>query len=199
MGAEWAFAIYLGTAHTQTAALSFSRPPVTFASVEFRAESWKPPLYYGYRAAFFPRRHSWFGVEGEFTHLKAYAVLPDRREVQRFSMSHGLNFVLVNIAARRTLRTSSRGPLRLTARAGAGPTVPHVESTIAGVPEEGYQLGSIALHAGGGVEIPIGRHVSMLAEYKLTRVHEDVAAAGGRVRGTFVSHHAIAGVAWRTQ
>ena len=199
MTAEWIFAVYLGTAHTERAALAFSRPPVTFASVDFRAESWRPPLYYGYRVAFFPRPQSRLGVEGEFTHLKLYAVLPDRAQVQRFSMSHGLNFVLVNIAARRTLPTSLRVPLRLTARAGAGPTVPHVESTIAGVPQEGYQAGSIALHTGGGVEIPVRRHVAVIAEYKLTRVHEDVAAAGGRARGVFLSHHATAGVAWRTR
>jgi opacity protein-like surface antigen len=197
--AEWIFAVYLGTAHTQSAALAFSAPQVTFASVDFRAESWRPPLYYGYRVAFFPRQQSWLGVEAEFTHLKAYAVLPDRATVQRFSMSHGLNFVVVNIAARRTLHASDRGALRLTARAGVGPTVPHVESTIAGVPEEGYQAGSMALHVGGGIEIPVRRHVTVIAEYKLTRVHEQVDAAAGHVQGLFVSHHAIAGVAWHTR
>ncbi len=199
--AEWLFAFYLGAAHTQRAALAFSQrdPPseISFTSTDFRGESFAPPLYYGYRVSYFPGGAP-LGVEGEFTHLKVYANLPGGSVVQRFSMSHGLNLALVNLAARRTIRDSGQGPIRITARVGAGPTVPHVESAIQGVSREGYELGSIALHAGAGMEIALRGHISMLAEYKVTRTREHVEVAGGDARGLFVSHHAVVGVAWRT-
>jgi hypothetical protein len=194
---EWLLAVYLGAAHTVSAPLSF--PSVAFPAAHYRGESWTPPLYYGYRFSCFPRSIRPAGIEAEFTHLKVYANLPPEGTVQRFSMSHGLNLVLVNVAARRTLRATGAGPLRLTARAGAGPTIPHIESTIGGVSKEGYQLGSIALHAGAGLEIPVAQHVSVVAEYKLTRTHEHVDVAGGTASGVFLSHHAIVGLTWRSR
>ena len=197
MGAAgWLFAFYLGAAHTQRTALTFSQDnpsaQLTLRAVALRGESFTPPLYYGYRVTYFPNR-SWLGIEGEFTHLKVYANLPPDGLVERFSMSHGLNLVLVNAIARRTFRSR----LTLLARGGAGPTVPHAESTIAGASHEGYQLGSIALNAGAGVHVDLSHHVGALAEYKLSRTHETVDVARGQARGAFLSHHATFGIAWR--
>ena len=195
--AEWLFTVYLGGAHTMSAPLTFSS--TAFASVDFRGESWRAPVYYGYRVSYFPRAGTAIGVEAEFTHLKVYANLPAGDRVQRFSMSHGLNLILLDVAARRTLHRTVRGPLRLGARAGAGPTIPHVESTIGGVSEDQYEWGSIALHAGAGLEIPVARHASVIAEYRLTRTHEHVDVTGGTADGVFLSHHAIAGLEWRSR
>ena len=201
MGAAgWLLAFYLGAAHTQRAALTFSpaspAAPLTLRAVDFRGESFTPPLYYGCRVTYFPNR-SWFGIEGEVTHLKVYANLPPDALVQRFSMSHGLNLLLVNVAARKIVGRSGR--LTVLTRAGAGPTVPHVESTIAGTSHEGYELGSIALHAGAGMEVALRPHMSLLAEYKVTRTRERVRVARGEARGLFVSHHVSFGFAWRTR
>jgi len=197
--ANWVFAFYLGAAHTERAALSFSlRDPaahIAFTAADFRGESLTPPLYYGYRVSYFPR-HAPLGVEGEFTHLKVYANLPEDSIIQRFSMSHGLNLVAVNVVARATIHNSSRGPVQLMARGGAGPTIPHVESTIAGVSQEGYQSGAIALTAGGGVLVGVSRHLSALVEYKLSRTRETVDTSNGEARGVFLSHHALVGIAW---
>jgi opacity protein-like surface antigen len=194
---EWLLAVYLGAAHTVSAPLSL--PSVQFVSADYRGESWRLPFYDGYRVSYFPARRTAVGLEAELIHLKVYTNLPPESVVQRFSMSHGLNLVLANVVARRTLHVSVQGPVRLTARAGAGPTVPHVESTIGGVSKEGYQVGSLALHAGAGVEIPVARHFSVLAEYKLTRAHEHVNVGGGDARGVFLSHHGVVGIAWRVR
>jgi hypothetical protein len=128
-----------------------------------------------------------------------YANLPADAIVQRFSMSHGLNLVLANLVLRTTLRESAPGPLRLSGRLGAGPTVPHVESTIDGVSDDRYELGSVALHAAIGAEIPLRRRIGVFAEYKATRTRQHVDVAGGNARGVFVSHHAIVGLAWHSR
>lgn len=206
--ADLIFAVYLGAAHTVSAPLSMTRPEagldLTLPNVTYRGESLSSPLYYGYRVTYIPGSHAWIGLEGEFTHLKVYAntsVPPLRGTVERFSMSHGLNLALANVAFRRTIRADSGGvpSVRLTARVGAGPTIPHVESTIGGISQEGYQGGALAVQAGVGFDISLSRHLNALAEYKLTRTHERVDIGGGAARGVFLSHHAIFGLSWHTR
>lgn len=199
MGAAgWVFAFYLGAAHTQRSTLAFSQqspPEIVFTSARFRGESFDPPLYYGFRVSYYPHRAP-VGVEVEFTHLKVYANLPTGTIVQRFSMSHGLNLVVVNAAAHKTIHQWNRGAIRLTTRAGAGPTIPHAESTIAGVSYEGYQLGAIALTAGAGIEAGVSRHFSALLEYKLSRTRQTVELPNTKARAVLLSHHALFGIAW---
>jgi opacity protein-like surface antigen len=219
--AEWVFAAYLGAARTVNAPLTISQPTaattITFTSVEYRGQSFTAPLYYGYRVAYFPRPTSWIGVEGEFIHLKVYArtdrgiradgmldgqrvsgVVPMRSVVDRFAMSHGLNLVLINVAARRKLgsRADDTGNVELIGRLGIGPTVPHAETTVGGRPRDGYELGAIALQAAAGVEMRIWERLSVLAEYKFTRTRQTISVDRGEARGLFASHHAVFGVAW---
>jgi hypothetical protein len=219
--AEWVLAVYLGSAHTVSAPLSLTQPDagndLRFASVDYRGESMTPPFYYGYRVSVFPRASSWIGIEGEFIHLKAYAetdrttrmigtlraeavdmMLPIRSVVERFSISHGLNLILLNVVARRTVhgRRDGRGGLELLGRAGIGPTLPHVESTIDDVSREGYGLGSPALHTAAGLEIRVSTRLTVLAEYKLSRTRQTVGVDRGEMRGSFVSHHGVVGMAW---
>ena len=218
--AEWILAVYLGLAHTMTGPLSVVQPAVAtdiaLASVNFRGKSLALPLYYGSRLSYFPRPDSWIGIEAEFIHLKVYAetdgithaggtyrsepidrLISVREVVERFSISHGLNLILVNAAARRTLRRDRKGEMRLIGRVGVGPTLPHAESTIAGVASEGYELGAPAVHAGVGMEIGIRGHLAALAEYKWTRTRQTVAIDQGEAGSLFTSHHGIFGVAWR--
>jgi hypothetical protein len=219
--AEWAFGAYLGAAHTTSGALSATQPAadtaVSFAQVDYTGESFTPPLYYGYRVTYFLPDAPWLGVEAEFIHLKAYAdtnaiarvsgryrgapLDADIRIsdlVETFSISHGLNFALVNVVLRRALAGASTGGGRvhLIARAGAGPTIPHAESRIGGAFHEGYELGAAGLHAAGGIEIGIAGGLTAMIEYKLTTTKQSVAIAGGRADGRFTSHHGVFGVAW---
>jgi hypothetical protein len=166
----------------------------------------------------FPQASSTFGIEGEFIHLKAYGrtdrvaraigthgnvsideVIPISDIVQRFSISHGLNLVLVNAVARRTFGGSGgfRSRVQLEGRLGAGPTFPHAESVVEGVSEEGYELGAVALQAGGGVHLRLFRRTGIIAEYKFTRTSQRVTIDSGTARGAFTSHHGVFGVVWR--
>jgi hypothetical protein len=217
--AEWILAAYLGAAHTMSAPLSVARPQIgteiTFRPVDYRGESFSPPLYYGYRLSYFLPTDSWIGFEGEFIHAKVYAhtdrsarvhgkhggqlvqgMVPIDDVVERFSMSHGLNFVLMNLAARRTLGSRNHVKAQVVGRLGVGPTVPHAETTIDGMRRDAYELGAVALHAAGGAEIRLGWRLGAVAEYKFTRTRQTITIDGGKARGSFASHHAVIGITW---
>ena len=219
-GAEWILAAYIGSAHTLSAALRVTQPAtgtvLTLSDVDYEGRSFTPPLYYGYRLSVFPRAEA-FGVEAEFIHLKAYARTErgtrivgthnrqavDRRGhvsdvVQRLSISHGLNLILVNAAVRRTLARQPNGAraLQLSARIGAGPTVSHPESIVAGESHAGYALGGAAMHAAAGLEYRFSRRFAVMAEYKFTRTKQRLTIARGAAESAFASHHAVAGLVW---
>jgi hypothetical protein len=219
-GAEWILAAYIGSAHTLSESLRVTQPAtgtvLTLSDVDYEGRSFTPPLYYGYRLSVFPRAAA-FGVEAEFIHLKTYARTErdtsivgvhnhqavDRRGhvndvVERLSISHGLNLILVNAAVRRTFTRQPDGApsLQLAARIGAGPTISHPESIVAGESHEGYELGAAALHAAGGIEYRFSRRVAVMAEYKFTRTTQRITIARGTAESAFASHHVVAGVAW---
>jgi hypothetical protein len=118
--------------------------------------------------------------------------------VQRFSISHGLNMVLVNAVMRAPVRrASSDGRVSWVGRIGAGPTVPHAESTIAGITEEHYELGGLAIQAAGGIEMKIARGAHIIGEYKFTTTSQRVGVAGGTASARFATHHVVFGAGYR--
>ena len=122
--------------------------------MRFDGRSLEPPLFYGLHGGYFFRRQTSVGVEAQFIHLKVYsnparrvrtasvlrgasfdAELPLGCIVQCYSISHGVNLLLFNVAARRFITAgdkTGRPRFILTTRAGTGPTIPHTESTIEG-------------------------------------------------------------------
>jgi lipid A oxidase len=216
--ADWNIDAYLGVPHTLSSPLRLQHPPdtdVVFESVSYRGEPFTFPLYYGYRAGYFSNRH--FGLEGELIHLKMFSdpsevvgrngriggravmdAAPLGDVVQRFSISHGLNLVFVNAVVRAPVRrASSDGRVSWVARVGAGPTVPHAESMIAGITEEHYEVGRIAIQAAGGVELKIARGAHVIGEYKFTRTAQRVGVAGGTASARFATHHVVFGAGYR--
>ncbi len=221
---EWVLAAYLGAAHTLTAPLSVVQPAIgteiRFDRVAYEDRSFNPPVYYGYRLSYFPSPATPIGLEAEMIHLKVYTdtsritfasgthrhrtladTLPISDVVQRFSISHGLNLLLVNVAARRTIlaRDAGKPRLQVTGRLGAGPTLPHPETTIDGVSHEGYETGALALQASAGLELRLPGGVALGAEYKFTRTSQSITVDRGLARGTFASHHGVFGVAWHSR
>jgi hypothetical protein len=181
--------------------------------VRYRSESLKPPFYYAGRVAFFPAS-GWFGLEGELVHLKVVAdtarqvrfegvVRAEATDavrllsslVQRFSITHGVNLLLVNAVARRTAQVSGNLPPRwiLTGRVGAGTSLPHPESTVDGLSLERYEWGSFSAQAAAGMELRLTTRLYLSGEYKLTRTAQDVSVAAGSARTPLVTHHAVAG------
>src|ERR1051326_7438621 len=208
---------YFGGAHTQASALDLWQPfngnNLRFHKISYRGESFQPPLYYGLRAGYFFHEH--WGVEAEFTHLKVFANvdqpvtitgvlngspissnLPVSNIMQRFSLSHGVNLLMVNGVCRHPL-TRAVGEKHprcyATLRFGAGATIPHVESTIQNLTDEHYQAGRPAIQVGGGLDVRTWRRVYWMAEYKFPRVREQVDVKFGTVTTLLQSHHLVTG------
>src|SRR5262245_46674616 len=219
-GADWILSGYLGHALTQSSTIDLTLPgratELELADVEYRGESFQSPQYYGVRATWIPKAHRWMGIEGEWIHAKVYAevdrdvhargtlvgvpidaVVPLSSIVERVSMSHGLNFVFANIAARRGFGPVNAGGVHravAVVRAGAGPTMPHAESQIGDVYFEQYESGGLGVQAGGSVELSLWRGVGALGEYKFTWASPEIEVAGGQARIPARSHHFVFGV-----
>src|SRR5215213_6136586 len=165
----WVISGYLGGARTGPSDLTISQPTLgnklTFERVRFRSRSFDPPLYYGFRGGYFLPRIPFLGFEAEFIHLKVFSdpqqqvrVSGQRHNapvngelrlgeiVQQYSISHGVNLLLFNVAARHRIAPDADAPdgrLIVAARAGAGPTLPHTESRIEGLAREQYEIGRV--------------------------------------------------------
>jgi hypothetical protein len=210
--AQMYFVAYLGANYTERADVTIDVPPadlaVTFHDVQFNAHPFQSPQYYGGRFGWL-FGHRRFGIEAEFIHLKVYAetqhdyaasgrlaglgpggtVLMDTI-VQRYAMSHGLNFVVGNAVFRRPLHDR----LALVARAGAGVTIPHAESTVLGAAKDLYEYAGPGAHAAAGVDWQIHGPWSLTGEYKLTYAEPGITLAAGSGRTTSLTHHVAFGV-----
>jgi hypothetical protein len=218
VSAEWTLGVFIGVCRTPDTSLTLRQADrsteVTLDPVHYDSGSFDSPLYYGYRVGFFPRAR-WFGVEGEYIHLKVFAdtsrpthvtgtldgrpideTRPFGSVIERFSISHGVNALFVNAVFRRQAAASAPTPARwsITGRVGAGPSIPHPESTIGGIDFEHYEWGALALQAAGGAEVHVAGPLSVMGEYKLTRTKQDVTVAGGSAQTTLVTHHLAFGV-----
>jgi hypothetical protein len=214
--AQWFAAAYLGTNYTHPAEVSVVQPDrgtsLTFRDVEFEARPFESPQYYGWRVGRLLGGSGRYGVEVELIHLKvigrtegAYGVSGTSNGtpvtgnprmdtlVQRYSMTHGLNYLLLNGLVRHTPR---QGPMTLVGRLGAGPTLPHAETTVGGSPREQYEFGGPGVHLSAGADIWIAGRLSVLAEYKLTGSRPTVSIAEGEGRAWAVTHQVAVGLTY---
>ena len=215
--AQWYLGAYLGGNTTTSSGVTIDQPAtgtaVTFEDVHFAAEPLKSPQYYGYRFGRMFGAERRLGIEFEFIHLKVisdtsrtYALTgsiggepaPDDLRmdalVPRYSMTHGLNFLLVNVVSRTPL---GGGPLALVARAGAGPTLPHAETTVGILTQEQYEYAGMGAHGAAGLDVRIRGRFSALIEYKLTIARPEISIPlGGTGRTTAISHQIALGLAF---
>jgi len=220
--ADWVAGAFLGHAWTRPSTVALALPDrqtaVEIDGVEYRGESFASPQYYGYRITWIPDTRRWMGIEVEVIHAKVFAQadrvvrirgtlrgaavdasLPLSSSVQRLAMSHGLNFIFANVALRRELGpVDAQGTRRFVAvvRAGAGPTVPHAESTVDHVNREQYETGGLGVQAAAGLEVTVWRGLGVLGEYKFTGATPQIEVAGGQATVPVRSHHLVGGLAY---
>jgi hypothetical protein len=211
--AQWSFQAYFGGNHTQAADIEIHQPSLgtdlTYRHVSFEAKPLEAPQYYGYRFGHVGGLGS-LALEFEFLHMKAYAdtgmpaqvdgkvagvaVSTTERmdaKVARYSMSHGLNFILVNVAWRRPLTGM---PATFVVRSGLGPTLPHGESVVFGDAQEGYEWGGLGGQAAAGLDVHLAGRLSAVLEYKLTFAKPTITIAGGTGQTTALTHHLAIGI-----
>jgi hypothetical protein len=118
--------------------------------------------------------------------------------VELYSISHGVNLLLFNLAGRHRLggRIDGRAPVIVAARFGAGPTVPHTESRIDGDHQEQYELGRLGLQVAAGVELRLWRGLYTLGEYKFTRTDQKGKVSSGSAESLLRTHHGVFGLSY---
>lgn len=219
-GLEAAF--FFGTAHTLSSPLTISQPSLgnnlTFADLRFKSGSFESPVYYGFRIGYFLPPLPFLGVEAEFIHLKVYSdpkqevhvsglyhgapIDQDMRLgeiVQQYSISHGANLLLFNVAGRYALKkgpASPKGLVILTARFGLGPSIPHTESTIDGQSKGQYETGRLAWQLAASAEVKLWQGFYALVEYKFTRTRQNGKIYSGTAESLLLTHHGIFGISY---
>jgi hypothetical protein len=185
--------------------------------VSFEARPFKSPQYYGVRGGRLFGKQRRYGVEVEWLHPKAYAdtsqavritgrhngvnidtTAPMDSIVQRYNMSHGMNFVLFSAVARYPLDEGGAGfasRVALIARAGAGPMVPHAENTVDGESREQYETGGVGYQFAGGVDVRLTGLLSAAVDYKFGHGTPDVMIVDGTGRTTATVHQLAFGLA----
>jgi len=226
--AQYYVAGYLGANHTMPATVTIDLPddvpPITlleFRDVRFAARPFTSPQYYGLRVGhLFGNERRW-GVEFEWVHPKVYAEVDrpvhvtDRLHgspvetttrmdayIQRYAMSHGMNFALVNVVWRKPLAATGGSALSrvaLMGRAGAGPMVVHSETTVFGQSHEQYQRAGVGFQLAGGVDVRLAGWLSAVADYKFGHARPTIAfgpppSATGQMSANV--HQIAFGLAW---
>jgi hypothetical protein len=213
-------AAYLGGARTAGSSLTISQPSpenwLRFDYVHFEGRSLEGPLYYGFRGGYFLHELR-LGLEAEFIHLKVYAdtarqvqasgirlgapidrILTLRDIVEQYSISHGVNLLLFNVVGRYSIGArNGRDRLLLAGRFGAGPSIPHTESTVDGHHQEQFEAGRLGWQLAGGVELHMWRGLHALFEYKFTRTNQKGRVYLGQANSLLRSQHGIFGLTYR--
>ncbi|MBI3049748.1 MAG: hypothetical protein HYY76_15695 [Acidobacteria bacterium] len=167
--------------------------PVRVDAVTFRGDSFRWPIYYGYRVGHaIGRRGVW--IEAEFLHLKVIANQESLAPpVESFAITHGMNFILVNVVW--AAPEHDRARVGWMVRAGLGPTLPHAESRVDGRWQEGYELGGAGIQLAPGIVVRVTRVLRMTGEYKFTFARPSVEVAGGHALAAVRTHHVAWGLA----
>ena len=221
--AQWYLAVFMGANHTTPATVSIDQPSkatsLDFHDVTFEARPFKAPQYYGYRFGQYDRSGK-LAFEVEFIHLKVISqtsrtvhvtgqlagaaideTVPMNTLVERYQMTHGLNFFLFNLKRRIAIKPRPDGISRVAVLAGGGFgfTTPHAESTIGGVTKEQYEYAGIGVDGAISLDLRLRDHVAVIADYKVTYAKPKITIDGGTGQTSALSHQVVFGVAFHTR
>jgi len=213
--AQWYIAGFMGLNETFPADVRVDRGPgtsLTFHKVEFEAKPMSAPPYFGGRFGRLFGKDRRIGVEFEFLHSKVIArtnavyqvtgtanniaidqALPMNTLVERFQMTHGLNYFLGNVVARLPL---GEGRFTFGARGGGGVTRPHAETTIGRVVQEQYEWAGLGAQGAAGLDGRLFGKLSAFGEYKVTYAKPEITLAGGTGQMTAIGQQFTFGLAF---
>lgn len=162
-------------------------------TARYETRPFEPPLYYTARLGAAWGRRGW---EVEWIHHKLYLTRkPDA--IQRFSISHGYNLVLVNRVGE---------GLGWVSRVGLGMVVAHPETRIRGLEGprsgglgRGYHLAGVAAQTAWGRGWRLAGGLRGWVEGKITLAFADVPVAKGEARVPNAALHLVAGLGWRSR
>jgi hypothetical protein len=211
--------ISAGANHTMPADVTVDVPGaglgVTYHDVQFSARPFDSPQYYSWRLGRLFGANARWGLEFEFTHLKVIAdtskgyaaagtiagaaipagtSLPMNAEVQEYQMTHGLNFLLVNVVNR--IPVGAKGRWSIVTRAGLGATLPHAETNVLGEFSQHYEFAGVGLQGSAGVAVRLTHLVSVVADYKLSEAQPRITLVGGTGQTTALTHQIAFGLAF---
>lgn len=212
---------YLGKGFTISSDLHIVQPSrgtdVVFHDVHYEDRSFQFPLYYGLRLGYFLPAINFIGIETEFIHLKVYSNpnefvsvsgrwqnapvtgivrLGDR--LQEFSISHGLNLLLLNLVMRYGFPRDSH-PLQkrihALVRIGVGAVIPHTESTIEQQHQEQYELRGPAFQTSVAGDVKVVGELAWFLECKYTVARvQNASVPSGTLSTTLQSLHLVSGL-----
>lgn len=221
--AETDVSVYIGKSFTDDSDVRLRQPnstQLTFHGVSWSDHSFENPIYYGWRVThFFKHRPDW-GVALDFFHYKVFsdtnAVLPVTGTrggapvsgserlgdtIQRFDMTHGVNYLTLNAVRRWRLRRNGpafpQGRLQPYVGAGIGAVIPHVEAKIGTDFKGNYQVRGPGFQFFGGARYGLTRRWSLFGEYKFTHTTLTVDIPHGDAHTTLDTHHLVLGGTYR--
>jgi len=221
--AEFVLDLFTGTSDTSNADVEIKQPAAgnrfTVRDLAFDGQSFEDPPYYGARVAYFFEGLPWLGVGVEFFHFKIFGETGETRQitgtrtgtpinmrapvtsvVQRFDVSHGVNYLMVDVIARygffRDSATYPGGRLQIYVGGGVGPVITHAETRIEGVAAEpGYEVGGVGSQGFAGVRFMLFKYVGLFVEGKITHSSLTVGVAqGGEASFDETTRHIVGGI-----
>jgi opacity protein-like surface antigen len=219
--AETTMSAYLGKSWTRSSDLTISQPATssdaTFQDVGWDSKSFSSPLYYGLRVTHFIEPYPSWGVAVDFTHYKIYArtsdavrvhgrwngspvdeTAPLETRVQKFNISHGVNYIGLLGLYRFRLEVTDAFPYgRLQPYVGIGPIyyIDHPESTVNSLMSERYQSSGWGYQVVGGMRYAFTDRWSLFGEVKYDQGRANASVAGdGSANLSLRTGHAVFGV-----
>jgi lipid A oxidase len=220
--AEWFVDLYAGKSLTLNEDIKIKQPAnnsnFTVEDVSFDDESFKDPPYYGVRVGHFFEQLPSLGLALEFFHFKMLAdtneskrftgtrngapistVQPVNSVVQRFNISHGVNYLTLDAILRggffQEKERFPRGRLQAYGGIGPGLVITHPENRVEGVNNsEEYEISGFGVQAFVGAKLLLFRHFGLFGEYKFTHSSLDVDLSTGSGSVDENTHHAVFGI-----
>lgn len=198
--------------------LSLQNNHYQISRVAFESRSLQFPLYYGVQAGIHTRiKNHWLRMGIEFLHDKIYArpekpvalkTSDDPRKppgrsypfsdfLDSFSISHGLNYVLLTVSFPFLENPGGIQHLSLFSGLGVGVMIPHVESQWGEVRREQYEFHAPALMLHLNMEYRLtGRMIIFLGgKWGISRIR-NARVVGGSVSLNPRAWHLVGGIGW---